>query len=137
MAFPIINPASNGTAPFTPGGYQPSTGVSTGLQFNSKGVFSVSNPNFGGRLQEYLFEAINDQTFEALEMRIRDDINTYWNNTAQTAKVVIQDISVLGNEDYNKIKIELTYWVNGELTTSTISHEMVGEFHNKISSKKI
>ena len=130
MAYQIPNPNQTNTAPFTPGGNQPSVATSFGFPFSGAAVFNSVytyqaavraeilnwfltnrgerplNPNFGANLRQYIFEAINSNTFETLEMKIKDDLKTYF------PMVTLQDLQVLGSEEYNKIKITITYFVS-------------------------
>ena len=128
MAYIIPNPNQTNTAPFTPTGNKPSNAISFSLPFNGSAVFNpvysnrealkanlinwfltnkgerILNPNFGANLRAYIFEALNDNSFEALEMKIQDDIE---NNFPM---VNIQDLQVFGSEEYNRVKIILTYF---------------------------
>ena len=152
MATPIINQAANGLAPWSPGGYQPSMGMSFRLDFQSEGVFDTVyttpdaikeeirnwfntnkgsrplNPSFGSLLQTYLFENINNNTLEVIEMNIRDEIETIWGGGAAT--VIVQDVSVLGNPDYNEIKIVITYYVEGQLAQTNVNFYNFGSSAN-------
>ena len=138
MGYKISNPNLTNTAPFTPGGNQPSTALSFGFPFSGPSVFNplyanpeavkanlinwfltnegerIMNPNFGANLRAYLFEAINSNTFEILEMKIKDDLKTYF------PMVKLQKLQVLGSEEYNKIKISLTYNVSNFNTSDTV-----------------
>ena len=71
-------------------------------------------PSFGANMRQYLFEAINSNTFETLEMKMKDDLKTYF------PMVTLQDLQVLGSEEYNKIKISLTYFVSNFNTSDTV-----------------
>ena len=64
----------------------------------------ILNIDFGANLKSYIFEAINSNSFEALEMKVKDDINNFF------PMVNITDLQVLGSEEYNRIKIILTYF---------------------------
>tara|TARA_Y100000034_G_scaffold104320_1_gene130774 strand:- start:375 stop:806 length:432 start_codon:yes stop_codon:yes gene_type:complete len=128
MAYIIPNPNQTNTAPFTPTGNEPSNAVSFSLPFNGPAVFNpvysnkdalksnlinwfltnkgerILNPNFGANLRAYIFEAINTNTFDVLEMKIKEDINNYF------PMVNIQDLQVLGSEEFQRVKIILTYF---------------------------
>ena len=138
MAYQIPNPNQTNTAPFTPGGNQPSVATSFSFPFSGAAVFNPVfsnqdavkaqilnwfltnkgerplNPNFGADLRQYLFEAINSNTFETLEMKIKDDFRTYF------PMATLQDLQVLGSEEYNRIKISITYFVSNFNTSDTI-----------------
>ena len=138
MAYQIPNPNQTNTAPFTPGGNNPSTAVSFEFPISAPAVFNPIyantkavrsniinwfltnrgerplNPNFGANLRQYLFEAINSNTFETLEMKIKDDLRTYF------PMVTLQDLQVLGSEEYNRIKISITYFVSNFNTSDTV-----------------
>ena len=90
MAYQIPNPNQTNTAPFTPGGNNPSTAVSFDFPMSAPAVFNPVyantkavrsniinwfltnrgerplNPNFGANLRQYLFEAIDTSSFETL-----------------------------------------------------------------------
>ena len=47
-------------------------------------------------------------------MKIKDDLRTYF------PMVTLQDLQVLGSEEYNKIKISITYFVSNFNTSDTV-----------------
>lgn len=128
MAYIIPNPNQTNTAPFTPTGNKPANAVSFQFPLSGPAVFipvysnrealksnlinwfltnkgeRIMNPNFGGNIRSYIFESINSNSFEVLEMKIKDDIKNIF------PMVSIQDLQVLGSEEYNEIKIILTYF---------------------------
>ena len=61
------------------------------------------NPNFGANLRQYLFEAINSNTFETLEMKIKDDLRTYF------PRVNVVNLTISSIPDQNLINIKLFY----------------------------
>lgn len=63
----------------------------------------VFNPTFGSSIQEYIFEQLNNQTYDNLENMIQTDIQRYF------PSVNIENLSIYGFEDSNQLQIELTY----------------------------
>ena len=61
------------------------------------------NPSFGANIRSFIFEGITEGNIEMLQTRIQEDVNIYFPN------VKIEKINILKNEDYNLIKIEITY----------------------------
>ena len=78
------------------------------------------NPNFGANLRQYIFEALDSNTLEALEMKISDDIKNYF------PMVTLLDVTALGDEEYNRIKLELYYYVSSFNTSDMLSIEFGG-----------
>ena len=74
----------------------------------------IMNPNFGANLRSYIFEAINQNTFESLEMKIEDDVKNFF------PQVNVQNLEVVGNQEYNRIKIILTYFVSQFNSSDTV-----------------
>jgi len=60
-------------------------------------------PDFGGNLRSFIFDQINNQTFDGLKEKIQSDLRQYF------SQVQIRDIEILGEEDLNSIQVILTY----------------------------
>tara|TARA_R110000824_G_scaffold148159_1_gene317681 strand:- start:132 stop:671 length:540 start_codon:yes stop_codon:yes gene_type:complete len=75
----------------------------------------VMFPTFGANLRQYLFEAIDDNTFEILEMKIKDDLSRVF------PMITLLNLKVLGNEEYNEIKVSLTYFIESFNTTDVLN----------------
>ena len=61
------------------------------------------NSDFGFNLREFIFEAIEEGNINILKKRIQKGISTFFSN------VLIQELDILKNEEYNRIKINITY----------------------------
>ena len=72
-------------------------------------------PTFGANLRQYLFEAVNENTFEVLEMKIKDDLSRVF------PMVTLLNLKVLGDEEYNEIKVSLTYFIESFNVTDIIN----------------
>ena len=138
MAYIMPNPIQTNTEPFSPTGNKPSNAVSFGFPFSGPAVFNpvysnrealkanlinwfltnkgerILNPNFGANLRAYIFEAINTNTFDVLEMKIKEDINNYF------PTVNIQDLQVLGSEEFQRVKIILKYFDSNFNSNDTV-----------------
>ena len=138
MAYIIPNPNQTNTAPFTPTGNKPANAVSFSLPLNGSAVFNpvysnrealkanlinwfltnrgerIMNPNFGANLRSYLFEALNSNSFEVLEIKIKEDINNFF------PMVNIVDLEVLGNQEFQRVKIILKYFSSNFNSNDTV-----------------
>jgi phage baseplate assembly protein W len=63
----------------------------------------VFNPDFGANLRSKLFESITDGNLVLLEKQLQEGVANNFPN------VLIGDLKILKNEDYNSFKIEFTY----------------------------
>jgi len=61
------------------------------------------NPTFGGGLRAFIFEQITTNNLDFLEERIKDNLTTYFPN------VVIGNLEISRQEDFNQITVSLTY----------------------------
>ena len=61
------------------------------------------NYHFGANLRDIVFEGIVEENLETFKMRIESDLKRYF------PQVSIKELNVLGNEDQNLVKIEITY----------------------------
>jgi phage baseplate assembly protein W len=75
------------------------------------------NPNFGANLRQILFEQITNRTLDGVEELISEQIRQNFPN------VVIEDLIVNGNADYNTILVTITYNVSNTDITDTINLE--------------
>ena len=129
MAYQIPNPNSTNQATFSPTGNQPAVATGINLPFNGPAVFVSNyttteaiktdiinwfltnqgerplNPNFGGNLRAFLFEAINNENLLAIEDKIKNDFANVF------PMATLQEVDVFGNEDYNQVKVEIKYYV--------------------------
>lgn len=64
---------------------------------------SYLNPNFGAGLPKFIFEQINTQNLESIKTVIQNKI------TVAFPSIKVQQVDVYGNEDYNQIRIVITY----------------------------
>jgi phage baseplate assembly protein W len=119
----------------------PGTAVGINIPFNAPSVFSPSyttkdatknnlinyfltnigdrydNPTFGGNLREYVFEQIQQNTFDSIEDDIQQKIATYF----PTVAVSSINISKIGDQtDYNTIVVEINYNIVGTGQTDTL-----------------
>lgn len=63
----------------------------------------VFNPTFGSNIKQYVFEQINQGTFDALENLMQAELQQNFPN------VVVDNLEIYGSEDNNQIQIVLTY----------------------------
>jgi len=74
------------------------------------------NPNFGAGLRSYIFESIQTQTLEQLELSIQSKIENNFNN------IEITSLDVIGDPDTNTIDIKFSYRLlnTNEIDTAVI-----------------
>lgn len=63
----------------------------------------VFNPTFGSNIKQYVFENINQGTFDALENLMQAELQQNFPN------IVVDNLEIYGSEDNNQIQIVLTY----------------------------
>jgi phage baseplate assembly protein W len=63
----------------------------------------VFNTTFGSNIRSYLFEQINNNTFDNLENMIQTDMQFYFPN------VTVDKLEIYGFEDNNQIQLTLSY----------------------------
>jgi phage baseplate assembly protein W len=64
---------------------------------------SYLNPDFGAGLPKFIFEQINTQNLESIKTIVQNKITIAFPN------IKVQKIDVYGNEDFNQIRIVITY----------------------------
>ena len=118
---------------------QPRKAVGVGIPFNAKGVFRsnyttqdqiksnlinffltnrgerVFNPTFGGNLRATIFEQLSESTIDNVEDIIRESLSQYF------PRVIIRDIQINTNPEYNILNIVLTYAVSQTNIQDTIN----------------
>ena len=106
---------------------KPSVGVGVALPFNAPAVFKTTyttqesikynlinffltnqperylNPTFGGNLRTFVFQQITEGNLEGLQTNIESSLALYFPN------VVVEEFTIVPNEDENEVKINLTY----------------------------
>jgi len=106
---------------------KPSVGVGVALPFNAPAVFKTTyttqesikynlinffltnqperylNPTFGGNLRTFVFQQITEGNLEGLQTNIENSLSLYFPN------VVVEEFTIVPNEDENEVKINLTY----------------------------
>lgn len=80
-------------------------------------------PNFGTDIYTLLFEQISEQLSTDLEESLRNDIG-YW-----LPYIIVDDINIITNEDYNRINISLVVKVT-EQGANVVINMMVTEQGN-------
>ena len=80
-------------------------------------------PNFGTDIYTLLFEQISEQLSDDLEETLRNDIR-YW-----LPYIIVDDINIITNEDYNRINISLVVKVT-EQGANVVINMMVTEQGN-------
>jgi phage baseplate assembly protein W len=63
------------------------------------------NPNFGSRINEFLFEQDSLSSNEILKTYIEDEIRSLF------PAVNLQEVKIISNSDYNIITIQISYSV--------------------------
>jgi phage baseplate assembly protein W len=105
----------------------PGTAVGVALPFNAPAVFRSTyttkdaiknnlinffltnkterylNPTFGGNLRTFVFQQITEGNLEGLQTNIENSLSLYFPN------VVVEEFTIVPNEDENEVKINLTY----------------------------
>ncbi len=61
------------------------------------------NPTFGGGLRLFIFDQINNQTFDNL----REDLQSKFSQ--QFPNCIVESIDITGQEDYNIITVKIAY----------------------------
>ena len=75
------------------------------------------NPNFGGDLRQYIFEQIQQDTFDSITQDIQARINTYF------PSITITDIEIAQantETDFNTVIVTITYDIVGTGNTDTL-----------------
>jgi len=109
---------------------QPRKAVGVGIPFNAPGVFRLNyttqdqtksnlinffltnrgervlNPLFGGNLRATIFEQLSKNTIDNLDNIIRNNLSQYF------PRVIIRDLQLTANQEYNSLNIVLTYAVS-------------------------
>jgi phage baseplate assembly protein W len=75
------------------------------------------NPNFGSNLRSIIFEQITSRTLDGVEEMVSEEIRRNFPN------VVIDDLIVSQNTDYNTILVTITYNVSNTDIRDTINLE--------------
>ena len=75
------------------------------------------NPNFGSNLRSIIFEQITNRTLDGVEEMVSEEIQTNF------PTVVIEDLIVSQNPDYNTILVNITYNVSNSDIRDTINLE--------------
>ena len=119
--------------------FKPSTAVGVALPLNGKAVFKSTfttreatknniinwfqtnqderllNPDFGGNLQKFIFEQINEGNLEFLQEDLQSQIKNFFPN------VIISNLEVLSYPDINQIEIQILYSIQGTNSTDEIN----------------
>ena len=106
---------------------KPGTAVGVSIPFNALGVFRSTyttqdaiknnlidffltepgerylNPTYGGGLRSFIFEQISSETIDGLKEDIQAKLTRYFPN------VVVNNLEVLEDPDYNTFNVSLTY----------------------------
>lgn len=75
------------------------------------------NPNFGGDLRQYIFEQIEQDTFDSIKEDIQAKVNTYF------PSITINDIEISQTNtqtDLNTVIVSITYDIVGTGNTDTL-----------------
>tara|TARA_R110000796_G_scaffold4053_1_gene15474 strand:+ start:28 stop:435 length:408 start_codon:yes stop_codon:yes gene_type:complete len=123
----------------SPINFKPSVGVGVSLPLNGKAVFKSTfttreatknniinwfqtnqderllNPDFGGNLQKFIFEQINEGNLEFLQEDLQSQIKNFFPN------VIISNLEVLSYPDINQIEIQILYSIQGTNSTDEIN----------------
>ena len=75
------------------------------------------NPSFGGGLRAFIFEQITSGNLEFLKENIESQIRSFF------PTVLVQDLQIIPNNDYNSILVSLTYNVIDTSVVDTIQLE--------------
>jgi len=73
------------------------------------------NPEFGGGLRKYIFEQISTGTLEFLKEDIQAKIATQFPN------IVLVNLNVLTNPDYNSVTVEIYYSIANTGTSDNLT----------------
>ena len=73
------------------------------------------NPEFGGGLRKYIFEQISTGTLEYLKEDIQAKIATQFPN------IVLVNLNVLSNPDYNSVTVEIYYSIANTGTSDNLT----------------
>jgi phage baseplate assembly protein W len=106
---------------------KPGVGVGVSLPFNAPGVFKTTyttqesikynlinffltnqperylNPLFGGNLRKYVFEQISQKSIDVLKQNIQTQLTSFFPD------VIVEELSINENPDFNTIEINLYY----------------------------
>ena len=121
--------------------FKPSTALGVSILFNAPGVFNSTyvskdaiknnlinffltnpserylNPTFGSGLRAFIFEQITSGNIEFLKENIESQITSFF------PTVLVQDLQIIPNNDYNSILVSLTYNVIDTSVVDTIQLE--------------
>ena len=121
--------------------FKPSTALGVSVLFNAPGVFNSTyvskdatknnlinffltnpserylNPTFGAGLRAFIFEQITSGNLEFLKENIESQITSFF------PTVLVQDLQIIPNNDYNSILVSLTYNVIDTSVVDTIQLE--------------
>jgi len=119
--------------------FKPSVGVGVSLPFNGKACFNSTfttqeaiknnlinwfltnkgerplNPNFGGNLRSFLFQQIEEDTLEFLEIDIQSQLSTYFSN------IIIENLEISTKPDIHKINVLLKYSIQSTSITDELN----------------
>lgn len=123
----------------SPINFSPSVGVGVSLPLNGKSVFNLTfttreaiknniinwfltnqgerplNPGFGGNLQKFIFEQINEGNLEFLQEDLQSQISTIF------PSVIVNNLEVISYPDNNQIEIKIIYSIQGTNSTDEIN----------------
>jgi len=78
------------------------------------------DPNFGGDIRRAIFEANDDETFDALATRLEDEILLYVPN------IILQSIIIKRDPDNNLVNIIINYQLNQQNQQVVVNVETRG-----------
>ena len=117
---------------------KPSVGVGVALPFNAPAVFRTTyttqesikynlinflltnqperylNPLFGGNLRKFVFEQINQNNLEGLQLNIQSQITLYFPN------IIVNKLDILPYPDSNTVSVDLYYSIQNTGINDTI-----------------
>ena len=73
------------------------------------------NPTFGGGLRDFIFEQINEDNLDFLQEDIASKLVQFFPN------IIINSLTVTGNDDFNNVNIELKYRVSNTNIGDTLN----------------
>jgi phage baseplate assembly protein W len=73
------------------------------------------NPEFGGGLRKFIFEQISTGTLEFLKEDVQTKIATQFPN------IVLNNLNVLSNPDYNSVTVEIFYSIANTGTNDNLT----------------
>jgi phage baseplate assembly protein W len=73
------------------------------------------NPEFGGGLRKFIFEQISTGTLEFLKEDVQTKIATQFPN------IVLNNLNVLSNSDYNSVTVEIFYSIANTGTNDNLT----------------